>query len=302
MADEIHRIVKQRDYVVIDKRIFHNEELSWKAKGIMGYVLTLPDDWTFRLEEIITHSKDKRDSFRAGWAELQEHGYVRRVPVRDESGRIKHWETHVFECPSMQNADIPDTENPLMEGNTATNRFSVTINGKSTCGKASDWKNQTLDNPTLLSIEKELSIDITNSTATTTIADVYTQVFGTFNMTPLFREYIKSLKDKGVSEELIKEAMLEAAESGTGKPNQRFIDTIITRWIEEGISSREEAKARKERKAASAPQQRSRYNRPADRAKPDIVPATPPPAAKSSTVSQSEYEEAMELARMMDQS
>lgn len=243
MADEIHRIVKNSNYVIMDRRIFHNKKLSWKAKGIMAYVLTLPNDWTFRLEEIITHSIDKRDSFRSGWKELQEQGYVERIPIKDDRGIIVRWETHVFECPEEQVTSDPQTENPYMD-NKSTNGFSPSINGLS-----SHWENQTLDNPTLLSIDKELKIDTTKSTTTTdesesTVMSVYTKVFGSIFMTGLHTEFVQQLKERGCTENMICETLLEVGECGD-KPSLRFWKSIVERWIAEGIQSRQESKQQK---------------------------------------------------------
>lgn len=297
MADEIHRIVKNSNYVIMDRRIFHNEKLSWKAKGIMVYVLTLPNDWTFRLEEIITHSIDKRDSFRSGWKELQEQGYVERIPIKDATGIIIRWETHVFECPEEQATSDPQTENPYMD-NKSTNGFSASINGLS-----SHWENQTLDNPTLLSIEKELRIDSTKSTTTgdeefyseVGTVEAYKQVFGGLGMMPgLWSKYIRNLKKRGHADEVISEALLEAGESASGKPNLNFFTTIMERWIKDGIKSREESKVHREKNKPSVQQKRT-YSK---STKPElpVVQSTQP---EQSGVSQAEIDEAMRLAESL---
>jgi hypothetical protein len=105
----IYRVKKERDYVSIQKVALNDKSLSWKAKGIHTYMLSLPDDWTFHIDEIATHAKDGVDSLRAGLKELKEKGYLQRYPVK-ENGKIVRWETHVFETPQ-----IPEQEKPLME-------------------------------------------------------------------------------------------------------------------------------------------------------------------------------------------
>ncbi|QYY44738.1 helix-turn-helix domain-containing protein (plasmid) [Aneurinibacillus thermoaerophilus] len=105
----VYRVKKEKDYVAIQKVALRDKELSWKAKGIHTYMLSLPDDWTFHIEEIATHAKDGVDSLRAGLKELKEKGYLQRYPVK-ENGKIVRWETHVFETPQ-----IPEVEKPLME-------------------------------------------------------------------------------------------------------------------------------------------------------------------------------------------
>ncbi|MED3839744.1 phage replication protein [Niallia circulans] len=104
----IYRVVKDKNYVTINKTVLNDDQLSWKAKGIMAYMLSMPDDWTFYVEELIKHSTDGEKSFRAGFKELKDRGYVKRVPIR-EGQRIVSWETHVYETPLL--ADFVHVEN-----------------------------------------------------------------------------------------------------------------------------------------------------------------------------------------------
>ncbi len=53
----IIRVEKNRNYSVINNTGLRDERLSWKAKGILAYILTLPDDWVFYREELATHAK-----------------------------------------------------------------------------------------------------------------------------------------------------------------------------------------------------------------------------------------------------
>ncbi|MBC2632135.1 hypothetical protein H6X84_24245, partial [Salmonella enterica subsp. enterica serovar Enteritidis] len=147
--------------------------------------------------------------------------------------------------------------------NKSTNGFSASINGLS-----SHWETQTLDNPTLLSIKKELRIDSTKSTTTdkedieseSSVMETYTKVFNQIVMPSLFSEYIRKLKAEGHTDEFITESMLEAGESGS-KPSLRFLQTICDRWIKDGIKSREESKAHRD-KSKSVVQPKRLYNKP----------------------------------------
>ncbi|MGX6486645.1 hypothetical protein ACX3VT_01510 [Aerococcus sanguinicola] len=94
------RIEKKTNYSVIDNDFLRRRDLSWKAKGILTYILSLPDDWVINLTEIRKHATDGYTSFRSGWSELVKAGYVERAPVRDRATqRIKYWETIVYEKP-----------------------------------------------------------------------------------------------------------------------------------------------------------------------------------------------------------
>lgn len=107
----IIRVKKNNNFVVMDKTPLNDKRLSWKAKGIMAYMLSKPDDWVFYLDEVATNSTDGIASFRSGFNELKKHGYVQRIQKRNEEGKFV-WETIVHEVP---HTDFPQVDNPHME-------------------------------------------------------------------------------------------------------------------------------------------------------------------------------------------
>lgn len=132
----IVRVEKNTNYSVVNNTGLRDERLSWKAKGILAYILTLPDDWVFYREEIATHAKDGIDSLRSGMKELKEFGYLKRRPIRDEKNKIVSWETVIHEVPQVDPlADFPPVEEPPVE-NPSVENPSV--------------ENPPVENPTLL--------------------------------------------------------------------------------------------------------------------------------------------------------
>ena len=97
----IIRVAKNSNYVVMNRTALNDNRLSWKAKGIMAYMLSMPDDWVFYMKELVTHSTDGERAFRAGFDELKKCGYIERRPIR-EGQRIKEWETIVHEVPQVK--------------------------------------------------------------------------------------------------------------------------------------------------------------------------------------------------------
>ena len=97
---QIFRTSKTSNYTIVNNEILRRKDLSWKAKGMLVYILSLPDDWVIYLDEVVKHATDGKDSFRSGWKELEEAGYVQRKPIR-EKGIIREWRTYVSE-----NADL----------------------------------------------------------------------------------------------------------------------------------------------------------------------------------------------------
>ena len=106
------RVEKNRNYTTIHNEFLKRKDLSWKAKGIMTYLLSLPDDWVVNLDEIKRNATDGESSFRSGWKELVSAGYVSRQPVRDEkTKKIDYWETVIKESVSKDKSHNVENHN-----------------------------------------------------------------------------------------------------------------------------------------------------------------------------------------------
>lgn len=110
----IHRTQhnKNNPYVMLNKGFLDDPNLSAKAKGILAYLLSRPDGWVTRTEQIASVMKDGLESIKSGLRELEGNGYFKRFAVRDDKGKITHWVKDVFETP--QPVLSPQTENPLV--------------------------------------------------------------------------------------------------------------------------------------------------------------------------------------------
>lgn len=93
---KIIRKDKKDNFTTIDNAYLQNKNLSFKAKGIMTYILSLPDDWIIYIDQLIATSKDGEGSFRSGLDELIKAGYIKRYPLI-EKGQIVAWQTEVYE-------------------------------------------------------------------------------------------------------------------------------------------------------------------------------------------------------------
>jgi hypothetical protein len=105
--NEVIRVQKRpNNFVMLDKGFLENENLSWKAKGILAYLLSKPDNWKAIVGDIVKHSKDGKTAVYAGLVELSAYGYYEKIPVRSTDGRrIDHWESTVYELPQATNPE-----------------------------------------------------------------------------------------------------------------------------------------------------------------------------------------------------
>lgn len=99
--NEVIRVKKQpKHFVVLDKTFLQDSRLSCKAKGILAYLLSKPDDWKVIVGDIVNNCADGKAAIYSGLKELKEYGYYEKVPVRNEAGtRIIRWESTVYEVP-----------------------------------------------------------------------------------------------------------------------------------------------------------------------------------------------------------
>ncbi|MEI3893141.1 MULTISPECIES: DnaD domain protein [unclassified Bacillus (in: firmicutes)] len=197
------RVNKSKNYTTINNTGLRDERLSWKAKGILAYILSLPDDWVFYMEEISTHAKDGIDSLRVGMKELKKYGYVRRFPVKNEKGKITNWETIIYEVPQVENPQMekPQVEVPFVE------------------------------NPTLLSTKKPSTNKQNTNIQSSSIFSFYENNFGILNS--FIAESISQWVND-TSEELVQAAMQRALKQ---QKKWNYAEGILKQWVNNNVKT-----------------------------------------------------------------
>ncbi|RNC77071.1 hypothetical protein DA717_12320, partial [Piscirickettsiaceae bacterium NZ-RLO2] len=97
----IHR--KEKDFVVLDKQFLNDEGLSFRAKGVLSYLLSLPDDWKVSRSHLAKISQDGPTSVNSTLKELKEAGYILLISER-ENGKISGYDYLVFETKALADA------------------------------------------------------------------------------------------------------------------------------------------------------------------------------------------------------
>lgn len=96
----IRRVKKERAFSQILNELINNKQLSYKALGILTYILSKPDDWQVYNSDLIREGTDGKESVRTGLLELKEKKYIQRYRVfNKKTGSVHHWETLVSETP-----------------------------------------------------------------------------------------------------------------------------------------------------------------------------------------------------------
>lgn len=84
---------------MVDKFGLNDDRLSFKAKGILVYLLSKPNNWKVSVADLVKRSKEQEKSVRAGLKELTEYGYLVVKMGRDSSGKFGSTEYIIHEKP-----------------------------------------------------------------------------------------------------------------------------------------------------------------------------------------------------------
>ena len=99
-------------YTVIGNAAAQDAELSWKAKGLLIYLLSLPKNWNIRISELANHATDGYDSTKRAMDELLKSGYIKRGPrVRKPDGKLGDY---VYLLSGVRD-EMPDLEKPNVD-------------------------------------------------------------------------------------------------------------------------------------------------------------------------------------------
>ena len=115
----IHISKRENPYVQIDKRALEDNRLSWRAKGILAYLLSKPSGWKVNVKDIWNNGAEGRNAVQDCLHELKEFGYANLITVPGEAGRLMGTQWRVNEEPI---GGFVSTEKP--KTGTPTNRLS----------------------------------------------------------------------------------------------------------------------------------------------------------------------------------
>jgi hypothetical protein len=111
----IVRVHKEKDFVTVANRPFRDRRMSWEARGLLGFLLTKPDDWEVDTENLVRESPNaKRDKVLSMLKELEVFGHLHRQRVNGEGGQME-WQTVIYESSSLNPHFDPDSVAPYPE-------------------------------------------------------------------------------------------------------------------------------------------------------------------------------------------
>ena len=65
------------NFVTTSAQVAQDKRLSWKAKGIYGYICSL-ENYPFKITEAVKNSPQGKKALQSGLKELEKYGYIKR--------------------------------------------------------------------------------------------------------------------------------------------------------------------------------------------------------------------------------
>ena len=118
----IVRIPKVNNYTIMSNHHLTDPNLSLKAKGLMSYMLSRPDNWDFTIEGLARQNMEGADAIARIIRELEARGYVIRSRTRNKAGKFTDMEYSILECPldiadvqtiTEENVPMPASDEPI---------------------------------------------------------------------------------------------------------------------------------------------------------------------------------------------
>ncbi|SCC12738.1 helix-turn-helix domain-containing protein [Weissella bombi] len=99
----IKRAQRTGKFAQIPNETLRDQNLTNSAYRLLMYMLSMSDDWIFRNSKIAKDFDKSERWVRKTLTELENAGYVKRKPIRNNLGQIVEWERIIYDSPEAQN-------------------------------------------------------------------------------------------------------------------------------------------------------------------------------------------------------
>ena len=110
----VFKIEKNKNYTIMSNYHLRDKSISYKAKGLLSFMLSLPEDWDYSINGLVKVSKEGKKAIRAMLEELEENHYLIRKRIQLQNGQFDY-EYHI----------VFVTKRPLTRGKAFYSRLMV---------------------------------------------------------------------------------------------------------------------------------------------------------------------------------
>ncbi|MFE1988322.1 hypothetical protein [Streptomyces mirabilis] len=90
-------------FTQIANALFRDTRISFKAKGLFGYISTHRDGWQVTIANLARHGRERVDAVTTGLEELGKHGFLLRDRARNTDGTLGQALYFITDLPALQN-------------------------------------------------------------------------------------------------------------------------------------------------------------------------------------------------------
>lgn len=249
------------NFMIMQREPLQSSDLTMKAKGLLAYLMTLPQDWVIHRTELVTHFKDGKDGVFSALNELIEAGYIVREQQRGAHGKFS--EVNYIASDSLLNSpqpekpstgkpvtEKPSTENPQLQRNIIQSNNNTKKDNTNNSERRSD---EFVDNSSNRGLNKSnLSVIINNSISDNGLDFIY----GT-NQRQQLIEYVTH---DGLGVEVVTNAIQLTKEAN--KPAFKYTDAILKKRLTQGLTTIEAVQAHEQVRANANGTSKANANEP----------------------------------------
>ena len=162
----IRRATIENKFAQIPNSVSRDDNMTWGARGLLVYLLSLPNDWVVRKTHLLKQAPDGKYKFENYFNELIKKGYLLPIEIRDSMGRFKGSSYIAYQYPfndeSLATKDftpqavLSATDFTVSGKSATTNKELNTNKEKSTKEKEKNEKNPEKNIPDSESEKKSL--------------------------------------------------------------------------------------------------------------------------------------------------
>lgn len=155
----VFKIEKNKDFTIMSNYHLRDRNLSLKAKGLLSFMLSLPENWDYSLAGLCAICKESKDAIRNILKELQYSKYLKIEKVRGDKGYFEY-NYVIFKKPTLEggkNPNYPDMVFPYLDIPNVDNPTQINTN------KQNDKDDKTISSFFVAEEHNILTIELINT-------------------------------------------------------------------------------------------------------------------------------------------
>ena len=121
MDDKEFQIKRSNNFTIVNNLILRDKNLSLKSIGLLCKMISLPPDWDYSFNGLVSICKESKSAIRSAINELKESGYIEILKKRNNKGLFVY-KYIVYDMPKAlylnkinPGPDFPSMDNPTLE-------------------------------------------------------------------------------------------------------------------------------------------------------------------------------------------